>query len=88
MGSPALPKASEPLRLAARCQHLCRWMIPRDSYPMTRAGYLKWREDLKHFHAEKAGAILRELGTRRHHHPRAEPQPQEEFPERPGRPRP
>jgi hypothetical protein len=56
------PKASEPLRLAARCQHLCRWMIPRDSYPMTRAGYLKWREDLKHFHAEKAGAILRELG--------------------------
>ncbi len=56
------PKASEPLRLAARCQHLCRWMIPRDSYPMTRAGYLKWREDLKHLHAEKAGAILRELG--------------------------
>jgi hypothetical protein len=56
------PEASEPLRLAARCQHLCRWLIPRGSYPMTRAGYLKWREDLKHFHAEKAGAILRELG--------------------------
>ena len=37
-------------------------MVPRDSYPMTRAGYLKWREDLKHFHAEKAGEILRELG--------------------------
>jgi hypothetical protein len=29
---------------------------------MTRAGYLKWREGLKHFHAEKAGAILREVG--------------------------
>jgi Domain of unknown function (DUF4202) len=56
------PDASEELRLAARCQHLCRWMVPRDSYPMTRAGYLKWREGLKHFHAEKAGAILRELG--------------------------
>ena len=56
------PAASEELRLAARCQHLCRWMIPRDSYPMTRAGYLKWREDLKRFHAEKAGEILREVG--------------------------
>ena len=37
-------------------------MVPRDSYPMTRAGYLKWREGLKHFHAEKAGEILREVG--------------------------
>jgi Domain of unknown function (DUF4202) len=54
--------ASEELRLAARCQHLCRWKIPRDSYPMTRPGYLKWREDLKHFHAEGAGEILREVG--------------------------
>ena len=25
------PDASEALRLAVRCQHLCRWMIPRDS---------------------------------------------------------
>ncbi|HOX57963.1 MAG TPA: DUF4202 domain-containing protein [Candidatus Paceibacterota bacterium] len=56
------PDASEELRLAARCQHLRRWMVPRDSYPMTRAGYLKWREDLKHFHAQKAGEILREVG--------------------------
>ena len=56
------PEASEELRLAARCQHLCRWMMPRDSYPMTRAGYLKWREGLKHFHAQKAGEILREIG--------------------------
>jgi hypothetical protein len=56
------PEASEELRLAARCQHICRWMVPRDSYPMTRAGYLKWREGLKHFHAEKAGRILREVG--------------------------
>ncbi|HKI68865.1 MAG TPA: DUF4202 domain-containing protein [Verrucomicrobiae bacterium] len=56
------PNASEALRLAARCQHLCRWTIPRNSYPMTRAGYLKWRADLKKIHAEKAGAILREVG--------------------------
>lgn len=56
------PEAAEPLRLAARCQHLCRWLVPRDSYPMTRAGYLKWREGLKHFHAQKAGDMLRETG--------------------------
>src|SRR6185436_20622804 len=56
------PGASEELQLAARCQHLCRWMIPRDSYPMTRPGYLKWREALKKFHAQRAGEILREVG--------------------------
>ena len=56
------PTASEPLRLAARCQHLCRWMIPRHSYPMTRAGYLQWREALKKFHAQKSGEILRQVG--------------------------
>jgi hypothetical protein len=56
------PDATEELRLAARCQHICRWEIPRNSYPMTRAGYLQWRADLKKFHAQKAGEILRELG--------------------------
>lgn len=56
------PDASETLRLAARCQHICRWMIPRDSYPMTKAGYLRWRGDLKKFHAQKAGEILAGAG--------------------------
>jgi hypothetical protein len=56
------PDASEALRLAARCQHICRWMIPRNSQPMTRAGYLRWRTDLKQFHARKSGEILREAG--------------------------
>lgn len=56
------PNASEALRLAARCQHLCRWKIPRNDYPMTRAGYLKWRADLKKFHAQHSGEILREVG--------------------------
>jgi len=56
------PAASEALRLAARCQHLCRWEIPRESHPATRAGYLKWRQALKEFHADKAAEILRETG--------------------------
>ena len=54
--------ASPALLLAARCQHICRWMIPRTSYPMTRPGYLKWRTDLKQFHAQKSGEILTESG--------------------------
>ncbi len=56
------PSASEALRLAARCQHICRWEIPRNSYPMTKPGYLLWRADLKKFHAQKAGEILKEVG--------------------------
>ena len=40
------PDASEALRLAARCQHICRWTIPRDTYERTKAGYLRWRTDL------------------------------------------
>jgi len=56
------PEASEALQLAARCQHLCRWVIPRQSYEMTRVGYLKWRADLKQFHAQKSGEILGALG--------------------------
>ena len=56
------PDASEALRLAARCQHLRRWEIPRNSYPMGKPGYLRWRADLKKFHAQKSGDILREVG--------------------------
>lgn len=56
------PQAPEPLRLAARCQHLARWTIPRNSYPMTRPGYLQWRNDLKSFHANKALSVLRQVG--------------------------
>jgi hypothetical protein len=56
------PDASEALRLAARSQHLCRWTVPRETYPMTRVGYLQWRENLKKFHARKAGEILAAVG--------------------------
>ena len=56
------PNASEPVQLAARCQHLMRWSIPRDSYPMDRPGYLKWRTTLYDFHADRAAEILRDVG--------------------------
>lgn len=56
------PDASDVVRLAVRAQHIRRWSIPRDSYPMDRAGYRKWRIDLGTFHAETAGEILRDVG--------------------------
>ena len=56
------PDASEALRLAARCQHIRRWEIPRDDYPRDRIGYLKWRTELKRMHAQIAGKILERVG--------------------------
>ncbi|MGB3150357.1 MAG: DUF4202 domain-containing protein [Maribacter sp.] len=56
------PQSSEALQLTARCQHICRWEIARDSYAMNREGYLRWRQALKKFHAEKAAFILSEVG--------------------------
>ncbi|MEL4307564.1 DUF4202 domain-containing protein [Joostella sp. CR20] len=56
------PNASEELQIAARAQHIERWKISRDSYPMDRVGYLKWREELKNMHAETTATILKEVG--------------------------
>ena len=56
------PVASIPLRLAAQCQHIRRWAIPRRGYEEGRQGYRRWRSDLALFHTEEAGRILREVG--------------------------
>src|SRR5690606_5940318 len=56
------PVAPKKLQIAARAQHICRWEIPRDSYPMDKVGYLRWREELKKMHAEKASEILKDVG--------------------------
>ena len=56
------PNASEELLLASRSQHIGRWESPRETYPMDREGYLKWRRDLAHFHADKATGIMQRAG--------------------------
>lgn len=56
------PNASKALQIAARAQHICRWKISRDKYPMNRVGYLKWREALKKMHADLTADILRQVG--------------------------
>jgi len=56
------PEASDAVKLAVRAQHIRRWMVPRDSYPMDRAGYLRWRTGLYSFHADTAGQLLKQAG--------------------------
>ncbi len=56
------PQPSEALQLAIRSQHLRRWTIPRRDYPMDLAGYNKWRNTLRKFHADLAGQVLQEVG--------------------------
>jgi hypothetical protein len=56
------PNATEAVQIAAKAQHICRWKMPRESYPMDRAGYLKWREDLKKFHATTTIKIVKKAG--------------------------
>ncbi len=57
-----VPDASEAVKLAVRAQHIQRWKIPRNSYPMDKQGYLQWRTALYRFHADTAGQIMREAG--------------------------
>jgi len=59
-----LDVAAEPiLRLAARCQHLERWLTPRTTFPEGKVGYLSWRRSLYTKQAERARAILLSAGV-------------------------
>jgi len=51
------------LRLAARCQHLERWSVPRDTYPMDKPGYFKWRQGLYVKQSERARELLIAAGV-------------------------
>jgi hypothetical protein len=57
------PGAPPLLRLAARCQHLERWSVPRDSYPEGKVGYLSWRRSLYVRQAERARELLLGAGV-------------------------
>jgi hypothetical protein len=56
------PHADEAQLLAARAHHLRRWTSPRSSYPEGRAGYMRWRKDLKAQHAAEVAVILEAAG--------------------------
>ncbi len=54
--------ASEHLQLTARCQHIGRWEIPRNRFPMDRKGYLQWRSQEKIYQAKIASEIMGKVG--------------------------
>jgi len=57
-----VPEASEAVKLAVRAQHIQRWKIQRNEFPMDRQGYLQWRTKLYKFHAETAAGLMRGVG--------------------------
>jgi len=58
-----VPDAPALLRLAARCQHLERWSVPRATFPEGKAGYLKWRQSLYKKQADRAKELLLQAGV-------------------------
>ena len=57
-----MPDAPEVLLIAARAQHIERWINQRASYPEGRIAYLKWRKDLQQYHAKRCGELMRGAG--------------------------
>ena len=57
-----VPDASLALQCAVRGHHVRRWTIARATYPEGRAGYLRWRRDLKAVHAATLEELLPACG--------------------------
>ncbi|CAO1630551.1 unnamed protein product [Sympodiomycopsis kandeliae] len=56
------PGGIELVKLAARCQHLERFLTPRDTFPSGKMGYLKWRKHLYFKQADRAKELLSQAG--------------------------
>jgi tRNAThr (cytosine32-N3)-methyltransferase len=58
-----IPDATSLLRLAARCQHLERWLVPRNTFPDGKPGYFAWRTGLYQRQAARARELLVAAGV-------------------------
>ncbi len=56
------PTATDALQIAARGQHIERWLLPRADYPLGKAGYHAWRNAQKARHAERLAELARAAG--------------------------
>jgi hypothetical protein len=56
------PDASELLQIAARGQHVERWLLPRSAYPDGRTGYLDWRREQARRHADRVAGMMADAG--------------------------
>jgi hypothetical protein len=57
-----VPAASEVLQVAARGQHVERWLLPRSDYPEGKAGYLDWRREQGRRHGLRVAGIMAGAG--------------------------
>jgi len=53
-----VPEPSRHLLLAARCQHLERFLTPRATFPEGKVGYLQWRKSLYQKQAARAHDLV------------------------------
>jgi len=56
------PDADNEIKIAIHAQHIQRWKVPRNTYPMDRKGYHQWRTGLYAFHADTVARIMTETG--------------------------
>ena len=56
------PDAPDVLRIAARGQHVERWLLARTEYPDGRVGYLAWRREQARRHAHRVAGIMAQAG--------------------------
>lgn len=57
-----VPDASDLLQIAARGQHVERWLLPRADYPEGRDGYLEWRREQARRHAARVAGMMAAAG--------------------------
>ena len=60
--APLFPAASDILKIAARGQHIERWLLPRTDFPDGLPGYLNWRREQARRHAARVGQIMLDAG--------------------------
>lgn len=56
------PAASDVLQIAARGQHVERWLLPRTDFANDRAGYLEWRREQARRHGLRVAGMMEMAG--------------------------
>ncbi|RUS61001.1 DUF4202 domain-containing protein [Pseudorhodobacter sp. E13] len=56
------PDASDVLRIAARGQHVERWLLKRSEFPEGKEGYHAWRREQGRRHGLRVAGIMAEAG--------------------------
>ncbi len=56
------PQASDVLKIAARGQHVERWLLQRGDYPEGKEGYHAWRREQGRRHGQRVAGIMADAG--------------------------